>query len=479
MSDIISYSLELLIDGTHISCDALKKSVAKALRRHVSTVHWELTPTTSQHFKLFIGGSLQDVDACHERLNQDFIDQHSCIRLRDEAGDEIRQQAYPILAHIEQQLRVFINRAMIEVNGFDWWNSMTPFLTDQGIRNGVQQIEERIGKTASALHHPLELTLFEDLIRIVTGSVQYWPTGKLLSADDLLGILSDCSSLEDLQKKLAEKTRKVSLWDEVFARYFDDVDKWKELTKTFTNSVIDVRNKVMHHRPMHLWELRKLQEIRQSLDALLASAAAELPEEKRAEARQVSEEWSRALAELIRSSLPTAGNIVAPFLKQQANLSQMASFILGEATALPTLPVVSDIMGLSLKQQADVSQMVSSILGDATALFTLPAVSDIMGPFLKQQEELLSAFRRQISASDVYPLMKSVRDQQEQVGRAVRDMAQLTASSRIYVGSTDSIRFHRLTCRYVNRILADNLIQFTGRDDAVAKGYVPCDTCKP
>jgi carbohydrate-binding DOMON domain-containing protein len=123
--------------------------------------------------------------------------------------------------------------------------------------------------------------------------------------------------------------------------------------------------------------------------------------------------------------------------------------------------------------------MVSSILGDATALFTLPAVSDIMGPFLKQQEELLSAFRRQISASDVYPLMKSVRDQQEQVGRAVRDMAQLTASSRIYVGSTDSIRFHRLTCRYVNRILADNLIQFTGRDDAVAKGYVPCDTCKP
>jgi len=449
MSEIISYSLEFLIDETQVNSDDLKKSVARVLGRHRLSVDWKLAEMTFQHLKLSIRGSLEDVDACHKRLNQKFVNHYSCIRLRDEAGNEIRHQAYPILAHIEQQLRAFINRAMIEVNGFDWWNSMTPFLTDQGIRDGVQKVEKRMGKASSALHHPLELTLFEDLIRIVTGSIQYWSTGKPLSAGDLLEILSDCSSLEDLQKKLAEKTRKVSLWDEVFARYFDDVDKWKELTKTFTNFVIDVRNKVMHHRPMHLWELRKLQETKQSIDTLLASAVAELSEQGRAEARKVSEEWSRALAhtldELIRSTFPTASNIIAPFLKQQADLSQMLSGVLGEAVALPTLP----------------------------------AVGDIMEPFLKQQEELSRAFREQISGSVVQRLVKSVQDQQEQVGRAVRHMAQLAASNTVYVGSTDSIRFHHLTCRYVNRILPENLIRFAGRDEAVAKGYVPCGTCKP
>jgi len=380
-------------------------------------------------------------------------------------------------------LRAFINRAMIEVNGFDWWDSMTPFLTDQGVRDGVQKVEKRMRKASSVLHHQLELTLFEDLIRIMTGSIQYWSPGKPVSVDDLLEILTDCSSLEDLQKKLAEKTRKVSLWDEVFARYFYDVDKWKELTKTFTSFVIDVRNKVMHHRPMHLWELRKLQETKQSLDTLLASAVAELSEQGRAEARKVSEEWSRALAhtldELIRSTFPTAGNIIAPLLKQQADLSQMFSSILGKTMPLTTLPAVSDIIAPLLKQQADMSQMFSSILGKTMPVTTLPAVSDIMEPFLKQQVELSHAVEQMLGNAVQQRLVKSIQDQEEQVGHATRRMAQLASSKIVYVSSTDSFRFHRLSCGHVNRILPQNLIRFANRDEAVTKGYVPCGTCKP
>jgi len=476
MSETISYSLEFLIDETQVNSDDLKKTVASVLSKHVLSVDWQVIQTPSQHFKLSIKGSLKDVDTCHDRINKKFVNRYSCIRLRDEAGNEIRHQAYPILAHIEQQLRTFINRAMIEVNGFDWWNSMTAFLTDRGIRD---KVEKRMGKPSSGLHHPLELTLFEELIRIVTGSIQYWSTGKPLSAGDLLEILSDCSSLEDVQKKLAEKTRKVSLWDEVFARYFDDVDKWKALTKIFTDFVIDVRNRVMHHRPMHLWELRKLQKTKQSIDTLLASAVGELSEQGRAEARKVSEEWSRAVAhrldELIPSTFPTAGNIIAPLLKQQADLSQMLSGVLSEAVALPTLPAVGNIMEPFLKLQEELSQMLSGVLSEAVALPTLPAVGSIMEPFLKLQEELSRAFREQISGNAVQQLVKSVQDQQEQVGRA---MAQLAASNTVY-GSSDSIRFHHLTCRYVNRILPENLIRFADRDEAVAEGYVPCGTCKP
>jgi len=83
MSKINFYSLEFLIDGTQINRDDLKKSVAKALRRHVSSVDWKLALTTSQHFKLSIKGSLKNVDACHKKLNQEFVNYHSCIRLRD------------------------------------------------------------------------------------------------------------------------------------------------------------------------------------------------------------------------------------------------------------------------------------------------------------------------------------------------------------------------------------------------------------
>ena len=190
--------MELLIDGTQVSPDELNKTVTSVLGRHGLSVDWQVTRRTSQHLKLSIRGSLEDVDACHLRLNDEFVGRYSCIRLRDEAGGEIRQRAYPILARIEQRLRGFINYTMVEVRGFDWWDSIIPFLTEQGIRDGVQKVEERIGKASSAIHHPLELALFDHLIPIVTGSIQYWSTSKPLSVDDLLQILSGCSSLKEL-----------------------------------------------------------------------------------------------------------------------------------------------------------------------------------------------------------------------------------------------------------------------------------------
>ena len=104
------------------------------------------------------------------------------------------------------------------------------------------------------------------------------------------------------------------------------MDKWEELAKTLTSFVIPVRNQVMHHRPMYLWQLQKLQKTEQVVDALLESAVTELSEEERAGARQVSEEWSRAwahtLGELVRLIPTTVGDIMGPFLKQQEELSR-------------------------------------------------------------------------------------------------------------------------------------------------------------
>jgi hypothetical protein len=437
MPEANSYLLEFLIDETQTSLDDLKKKVAKAFNRHALSVEWKPQETTSGHVKLTIRGSLEDVDTCHQRLNGEFSGVFSCIRLRDEAGDEIRQQAYSILAHIEQRLRTFINQAMIEVRGFDWWDSTVPFLTEQGIRDGVQKVEERIAKPSLRTHHPLELTYFEHLIRLLTESMQYWSADKALCASGLLELLADCSSIEELRTTLEEKTREISLWDEVFARYIDDVDKWKELAKTLTEFVIPVRNQVMHHRPMHDWQLRRLQATAEVVDSLLSAAVAELSEAERAEARQVSGEWfnawARALGELSFAALAEVGSVVKPLMKQQE----------------------------------EISQTWNRILEEALARFSLPAIGGLFEPFVRQREELSRT------------LIETVRTHQEQLTHTSRDMPNRPRPGMTYVGSKHSATFHRPSCRHISRILPENQIRFRSRDEAVGKGYVPCARCEP
>ena len=454
MSEVTLYSLEFLIDGAQVSLDDLKKKAAKAMHRHGSNVDWHVTQTASQHLKLSIRGPLEDVDTCHLRLNDELVGQYSCIRLRDEAGDEIRQRAYPVLARIEQQLRTFINRAMTEVKGFDWWESITPALTPQRIREDVQKVEDRIGKVSSTIHHPLELALFDDLIPFVTGSIQQWPEHKPLSASELLEILSDCSSIEDIQEKLAEKMRKISLWDEVFARYFKNADQWKELEETITGLVIPVRNKVMHHRPMHFWELQELQQTEEKVDALLASARKELSEEERIEARQVSEEWARAWSRTIAELAPPprllAADLMKPFFEQQEEFSR----------------AISEQIGRTVQQIAELAPPPRLL------------AADLMKSFFEQQEEFSRAINEQIGRT-VQQMVESLRDQQEQIAQTAQQMTQLPASGTAYVGSTDSVRFHLPACRHARRILPENLTRFASRDEAVAKGYVPCEACRP
>jgi competence protein ComEC len=48
-----------------------------------------------------------------------------------------------------------------------------------------------------------------------------------------------------------------------------------------------------------------------------------------------------------------------------------------------------------------------------------------------------------------------------------------------YVGSIKSDIFHYPNCRYVKKILPENMIWFASRDDAIAQGYRPCKVCNP
>lgn len=48
-----------------------------------------------------------------------------------------------------------------------------------------------------------------------------------------------------------------------------------------------------------------------------------------------------------------------------------------------------------------------------------------------------------------------------------------------YVGSKESDKYHYCDCRWVDKILPENLICFKSKEDAQSQGYIPCGTCHP
>ena len=49
-----------------------------------------------------------------------------------------------------------------------------------------------------------------------------------------------------------------------------------------------------------------------------------------------------------------------------------------------------------------------------------------------------------------------------------------------YVGNTDNQKLHISSCRYVDKMLPENIVQFDSRDSAISSGYVDlCEVCNP
>jgi methylphosphotriester-DNA--protein-cysteine methyltransferase len=48
-----------------------------------------------------------------------------------------------------------------------------------------------------------------------------------------------------------------------------------------------------------------------------------------------------------------------------------------------------------------------------------------------------------------------------------------------YVASANRAPFHRITCKWADRISPQNLQTFTTREQAIKAGHRPCKVCKP
>ena len=52
-------------------------------------------------------------------------------------------------------------------------------------------------------------------------------------------------------------------------------------------------------------------------------------------------------------------------------------------------------------------------------------------------------------------------------------------ATTVYYGSSKSNKYHLPSCPWAQKISSDNRVVFKTKDEAAAKGYVPCKVCKP
>lgn len=52
-----------------------------------------------------------------------------------------------------------------------------------------------------------------------------------------------------------------------------------------------------------------------------------------------------------------------------------------------------------------------------------------------------------------------------------------SASAQPFVGSKNSNKYHKLTCKWAQRISASNKVTFKNASEATAAGYQPCRVC--
>lgn len=283
MKDENNCLLEILFDKKQFSSESLKQKLGSLLQENLENIlEFRIIDSSNKTLKLVLRGSIQPIDECHDLINSKILIESklSCIRITDDAGDIIRERAYPILSQIEQRFRQFINQAILNVEDldFEWWET----IADSTLQNKVESIRS---KTSGVFLHPLECTFFEDLLEIIESKVSKISECKPLYVPDLIDLLSRCKSIKNLKTELQKSIEKISYWDRIFSRYFQDEKEWENLKKKL-KFVINERNKVMHHRPIRLGVINSLSDSKDDICAILDKVKTELTKEEISETKQ-------------------------------------------------------------------------------------------------------------------------------------------------------------------------------------------------
>jgi len=324
-----SYLLKMMFNKKQITKENLEKEyIQNKMKPNISEESTDV-------LVLSIEGTLDEVDLFHCEISK-FIKKKDLdmIRIADEAGDYVRQLAYPILAEIEQRFRTFINQVLVETEGFSWWTTFTP-KSSTSIREKADSIHEKSKKEKNMAIHPLECTTFENLRDIIDVKISEISDTEQLTVKKFKELLSDCNSIQDVQIKLDKKTREITYWNEVFSHYFEK-KQWDDLKKDLTY-ILEVRNKVMHHRPLYYGAVKDLEIRRTEILSILDSAKKELTKEQLQQIKELQQHVTQILTqyqasinkamESVSQSMESVSQYQASINKAMESVSQYAEII--------------------------------------------------------------------------------------------------------------------------------------------------------
>ncbi|BBD63223.1 hypothetical protein NIES2109_60730 (plasmid) [Nostoc sp. HK-01] len=300
--------LEIMFDKTQNSAVEIQSKIEKLLKQKLRDItKLEALDSSHKTVKLVICGSLNTIDECHDLINQFIIESKlNCIRITDDAGDIIRERAYPILSEIEQRFRQFINQAILDVGDvdFEYWET----IADSKLQDKVELIRLKSQESRVPLH-PLECTLFEDLLDIIESKVSKLSEDQPLYVADIIELLSRSTSIKKLKSEIEKSVEKISYWDRIFSRYFQDKQQWNSIKQSL-KFVINERNKVMHHRPIRLGVINALLSKKNEIFSILETANFELTQEEKIETQQDIKDLQTAVDKMEYRLYPLGNSLI-------------------------------------------------------------------------------------------------------------------------------------------------------------------------
>lgn len=227
------------------ACEGWKGRVRKALRKHHECI--ELEKINEQWHRCTIRGDGSVVDSCHHRIESEVLPEFNLVVAYDDLGDELRKEAYAHLAEIEQGLRRFISRVMLDAVGEDWWEEWCP----ADVRDTVEEIRQDSGVVPG-----VEFTYFRHLVDLASWETKDMADGPV-EAEVLEEVLDEAEGFDQFKCEIAKRRESRSIWKDIIPRYLceEDIDAWTGLD---TKCLNDVRNKVMHHRPTYKNDLERV-----------------------------------------------------------------------------------------------------------------------------------------------------------------------------------------------------------------------------
>lgn len=311
MTDKLNYKLIFLFECINNEQDS-EKLIQDALCKKIDKIDILIESNIQGGFKCEVSGDFETIDACHDILNREICSQCQFIRILDEVSDQIRNEAYPLLSEIEQYLRNFINESMTNVIGFGWWDK----LQLDGVKTNVTLVANK--NTKGLMLHPIELTQFDDLVDIIMGDLSRWEENSSITVSRLCELLNECETIPQLKNSLQIKIERKSVWDIVFKNLFEHEEKWEDIRKDLKASIIPIRHKVMHHRPVRIHELEKLKQAYNKVINSLTTDQRQLNSEEKAEILKKTE----FLFESIREQL-SKNTAYQDLLNQQKKIEEM------------------------------------------------------------------------------------------------------------------------------------------------------------